>query len=94
MKNNNNLRLEILEKLSTLATAGFGLVAALAWNSAIQDLVKKVDIFGKPDSLLAKFMYAVIITVFVVMVTFTIGRSVNKIKDKLGLNKEEPADKK
>lgn len=82
------LRLEILEKLSTLATAGFGLVAALAWNSAIQDLFKRINIFGAQDSILAKFVYAGLVTVVVVVITFSISRSINKIKDQLGLNED------
>ncbi len=75
-----NLRLEILEKLSTLATAGFGLVAALAWNSAVQDLFARATFFGDEDSIAAKFVYAVGVTVVVEVITFGIGRSVNKIK--------------
>ncbi len=88
---NKKLRLEILEKMSALITAGFGIVAALAWNSAIQDLFKKVNIFGKPDGLVVKFIYAAVITVIVVLVTFAVSRSVNKIKEELGI---EPGDNK
>ncbi len=83
------LRLEILDKLSQLSTAGFGLVAALAWNSAIQDLFKRVNIFGQPDSLVVKFIYAVILTLIVVIVTFSIGRSITKIKEELGMLEDE-----
>jgi hypothetical protein len=45
-----------------------GLVAGLAWNQAIQALVKK---FFPSDSgsLLANFSYAVVITVIIVLVT-------------------------
>lgn len=82
------LRLEILEKMSDLATAGFGLVAALAWNSAIQDLFNKVNIFGDQNALVAKFLYAAAVTIIVVIVTFSIGRSVNKIKKQLRLNSD------
>ena len=78
-----NLRLEILEKLSTLATAGFGLVAALAWNSAIQDLFVKVNFFGAAGGLLAKFIYAVVITVLVVFVSYYLGKASNRIKKDL-----------
>ncbi|MFH0898761.1 MAG: DUF5654 family protein, partial [bacterium] len=60
------LKIEIIEKVSTLATAGFGLVAALAWNSAIQDLFS--IFFPEQESLIAKFSYALIITIFVVLV--------------------------
>jgi len=83
------LRLEILQKISTLATAAFGLVAALAWNSAIQDLFKKINIFGKPDSLLVKFMYAIMVTIIIVVVTILIGRSTNKLRERLNLNPED-----
>jgi len=70
-------------------TAGFGLVAALAWNSAIQDLFRRVNFFGTPDSILAKFVYAFVVTVIVVIVTYSIGRSINRLKDDLGLNPDE-----
>ncbi|OJI06354.1 hypothetical protein BK004_04290 [bacterium CG10_46_32] len=88
------LRLEILEKMAQLATAGFGLVAALAWNSAIQDLFKKVNVFGSPDGLVVKFVYAAVVTIIVVFVTITIGRSINKLKDQLGIVPEGDQDKK
>jgi hypothetical protein len=32
------MKIEVLEKLSELITAAFGLVAALAWNEAIRSL--------------------------------------------------------
>ena len=34
--------LDVIDKLSALITAAFGLVAALAWNSAIQEIFKEV----------------------------------------------------
>jgi len=88
-ENKKNLKLEILEKMSTLATAGFGLVAALAWNSAIQAFFKQINLFGEKDSITAKFIYAVVITFIIVLITFLIGRSINKIKEELGINPEE-----
>ena len=33
---------EVIEKLAALITAAFGLVAALAWNGAIQQSFKKI----------------------------------------------------
>lgn len=85
------LRLEILENMATLATAGFGLVAAFAWNSAIQDLFKKFTFFGSPDSIIAKFMYAVVVTGVIVIITYSISKSVNKLKEDLGI---APGDEK
>ena len=78
---NKKLRLEVLEKMSSLMIAGFGLVAALAWNEAIQDLFKRIEIFGVKGSLLAKFFYAVAVTLIVVVVTYYLSRSVEKLKE-------------
>ncbi|MBI1961697.1 MAG: hypothetical protein HYS45_03275 [Parcubacteria group bacterium] len=78
---NRKLKLEILEKIADLSTAGFGLVAALAWNSAIQDLFEKANVFGSPDGLAVKFIYAALVTAIVVLVTVGIGRSAGKLKD-------------
>ena len=76
------LRLEVLEKMATLATAGFGLVAALAWNDAIKSLFKQF--FPAPgDNIIALFSYAVIITICIVLVTALLGKAVNKAKDQL-----------
>ena len=76
----NELKKEIVEKLTTLATAGFGLVAALAWNDAIQSFFK--ELFGEQSGVWAKFIYAIIITVLVVVITTQLGRIANKLKDK------------
>lgn len=83
-KKKDDLRLQVLEKLTTLATAAFGLVAALAWNDAIQSLFKRV--FGEQSTLAAKFIYAGIVTVIIVAVTIRLGKSVNELKEKLGHN--------
>ncbi len=75
------LQIEILEKLSQLVTAGLGLVAALAWNTFIQDLFKKI--FGTQSDLWAKFGYAVAVTVIVVVLTLQISRTVNRLKEEI-----------
>lgn len=77
---NKKLRLEILEKMSALVIAGFGLVAALAWNEAIQNLFKRIEIFGAKDSLFAKFAYAALVTIVIVIITYYLSRSIEKIK--------------
>lgn len=82
-----DLKLEILEKVSTLATAGFGLVAALAWNDAIQKLFKKI--FGDASSLVAMFGYAILVTIIVVLVTFYLGKATSKLKDEINRSKKE-----
>ena len=52
--------LDVIDKLSALITAAFGLVAALAWNSAIQEIFKEV--FGEQSSIPAMLGYAVFVT--------------------------------
>ena len=81
-----NIKLEILEKMSALITAGLGLVAALAWNDAIQKLFRLI--FGEQSSLAAMFGYAILITVIVVSLTYKIGRASQRLKDQIGKNKK------
>lgn len=73
-----SLRLEIVEKMSALAAAGLGLVAALAWNDAMQTLFGVL--FGQASTLIAKFVYAIVITVSVVLLTMYLSRLANRIK--------------
>jgi hypothetical protein len=70
-------------------TAAFGLVAALAWNTAIQELFTRI--FGNSGDLAAKFLYAVIVTVIVVFVTIRLGRLAERLKS--DEDAEEPAPK-
>jgi len=78
-KEKKSLKVEILEKLSTLVTAGFGLVAALAWNDAIKAVF--AHFFPKPaDNIAALVGYALVITILVVIVTIQLGRAVNLAK--------------
>jgi len=71
---------EILDKLGSLVTAAFGLVAALAWNEAIQTIFR--DVFGTQQALPLMFGYAVIVTIIAVILTLIIARAVTKAKEK------------
>jgi len=73
-----SLHIELLEQMQSLMTAGFALVAALAWNTAIQDLFARI--FPDQNSLIAKFLYAVFITILVVAVTHRIGKAISLLK--------------
>ncbi|PIS34640.1 MAG: hypothetical protein COT37_01635 [Parcubacteria group bacterium CG08_land_8_20_14_0_20_43_9] len=72
------MKVEIIEKLSTLVTAAFGLVAALAWNGTIQAIFKKV--FGSADGIASMLIYAIIVTVIAVMAAVWVGKAVDKAK--------------
>lgn len=59
---------QVREKVAGYILAAFGFVAALAWNEAIKELI---DHFYPLDAngLVAKFVYAVVVTVVVVVVS-------------------------
>lgn len=76
-----SFKIQVLEHVQSLATAGFGLVAALAWNEAIQALFRKF--FPDQGSLVAKFVYALFVTVLVVIVTRRLGNAIATLKTKL-----------
>lgn len=62
------LRREVRERTFTYLVAAFGLVAGLAWNEAVKSLI---DYFFplSANTLFAKFVYAILITLIVVFVT-------------------------
>ena len=65
------------EKMTTLILGGFGLVAALAWNEAIKSLFETL-LPQKSSALIGKFLYALFITLIVVIVS----RNLEKISEK------------
>lgn len=69
---------EVLDKTIELVTAAFGLVAALAWNAAIQALF--TALFPEAADLIAKFFYAVLVTIIAVFATIRLGRLAERVK--------------
>ena len=72
------MKKDVLEKIAALLTAAFGLVAALAWNGAIQAIFKQV--FGTADSIGAMIAYAIVVTIIAIWVTIKIGKALEKAK--------------
>jgi hypothetical protein len=68
----------VVEQMASLITAAFGLVAALAWNGAIQAIFK--HFLGDPGTLSAMIYYAVIVTIIAVIATMWVGRVLGKLK--------------
>jgi hypothetical protein len=66
------MRKEIIEKIASLIIAAFGLVAALAWNGAIQAIFKEV--FGTAEGLIPMLVYAVVVTIVAVVITVWIAK--------------------
>lgn len=74
-----SFRRELTEQLVTLSTSGFGLVAALAWNEAIQQAVNDFIEPRIPGSgLLSKLIYALLITFLAVLITYQLSRLASK----------------
>lgn len=67
-----NLTSEIAMHILHLATSALGLVAALAWNDAVQSVFK--EYFPATSGIAAKFTYALLVTVLIVMVTVNLTR--------------------
>ena len=67
-----NIHKNSIEKISTLMISAFGLVAALAWNNAIQKLF--TVIFGAQSDLAAMMLYAIFVTAIAVIATIYISR--------------------
>jgi hypothetical protein len=79
----HKLHIAILKQMLTLATSGFGLVAALAWNSAIQELVATYikPYLPKGSGLISLLIYAVLVTVIAVIVTLNLSRLIEKLEE-------------
>jgi hypothetical protein len=61
-----------IQTMISLASAAFGVVAALAWNGAITALVRQI--FGTGAQIVSLFIYAIIITIVAVIVMVNLGK--------------------
>ena len=73
------MKQEVIQKLSTLVAAAFGLVAALAWNDTIKAIFAKV--FEEPNTVPAMLIYSTVVTVIAVVATIHIGKVTEKAKE-------------
>ena len=65
-----------LQTMIALASASFGLVAALAWNEAIK---ATLAMLGLGDSLAGLYTYAILATVLAVVVLVWLGKLAARI---------------
>lgn len=77
-----DLKLAILKQMVTLATSGFGLVAALAWNNVIQELVNDYikPYLARGSGLMSLFLYAVLITTLAVLITYNLTKLIERLE--------------
>ena len=78
------IHIELLERMITLVTSAFGLVAALAWNNVIQEFVDTYikTLFPKGSGIISLLLYAVIITIFAVFITYQLSSLHRKMNEK------------
>jgi len=74
--------LEMIKQMLTLATSGFGLVAALAWNNVIQELVNNYikKLLPNGSGLISLFIYAIVVTVIAVIITMELSRIIKSLE--------------
>jgi hypothetical protein len=73
------LTAEVLDKFAQLITTALGLVAALAWNDAIQNLFNQY-LGSAGAELLSKFLYAGLVTLIVIFATIAVSRAADRAK--------------
>ena len=68
-------KVQLVDKFQTLIAAAFGLVAALAWNDAIKQMMVNAGLteYGP-------IWYAIIVTVIAVIVTLILARIASRLK--------------
>lgn len=73
-------RKELIKQMITLSSSGFGLVAALAWNDAIQSFVREYveNYLSAGSGVISRFIYAIIITALAVFITYELARLIRK----------------
>ncbi|MDO8658095.1 MAG: DUF5654 family protein [Candidatus Levybacteria bacterium] len=78
------LHTEVIRQMLTLSTSGFGLVAALAWNSVIQEFVNTYVKRWLPgqSGIISLLIYAVAITILAVFVTLQLSKVLEKFENK------------
>lgn len=75
-------RKRLVGEMLKLATSGFGLVAALAWNELIKEVIKQFiePLFGKGSNLASLLIYAVAVTFLAVFVTYQLSKLIKDEK--------------
>ena len=66
-----------LQTMIALASAAFGIVAALAWNAAIQATIERI--MGPEESLTGLYVYAILATILAVVVLVALGRAAARV---------------
>lgn len=63
---------EVVAQLLALATSALGLVAALAWNDAVQAVFK--EYFPAAGGVAGRFVYALLLSLVIIVITINLTR--------------------
>jgi hypothetical protein len=69
---------QVYFQTATLINSAFALVAALAWNEAIKAIIDRYVPTG--SALYSKLIYAVILTIIIVLVSMKLTKIINEFK--------------
>lgn len=72
------VRGEVRDRVATYIIGGLGVVVGLSWNEAIKSIIDYVYPAASGGSIYAKVLYAVILTLVVVLVTIYVVRPQEK----------------
>jgi uncharacterized membrane protein (DUF106 family) len=74
------IRKRVMTQMLELATSAFGLVAALAWNQVIQELINEYikPLIGGSSAIISLLIYAIIVTLLAVVVTYNLSKLAEK----------------
>lgn len=76
IKRVKNYQLTVITHMLKLTTNAFGLVAALAWNNVIQEVVEAYikPLIGGESGVISLLIYAVIVTLLAVGITLQLSK--------------------
>jgi hypothetical protein len=79
---NKKLYAEVVKQMVTLSASAFGLVAALAWNSLIQEFITVYVKKWLPNGsgIISLLVYALVVTALAVLVTLQLSKLSEKLQ--------------
>jgi hypothetical protein len=79
----DNYRLAVIKQMVQLATAGFGLAAALAWNQLIKAFIDEYirPALGMDSGIISLIIYAIAVTVLAVFVTLRLSQIAKSLEE-------------
>lgn len=95
-ENIKDLPLSIINNMIVLATSGFGVVVALAWNDTIKKAVTDfvAPYFGDSGSIISMLIYSIAVTLLAIFVTMQLSGIQRKLEVIQLRGKNRPATKK